>query len=60
MEHHGTVGRKECYYIFSYILFWRFCVFAILVTFIDEVSNLHNRILTNQKPELVIRKCQWN
>ena len=44
MEHHGTVGRKECYYIFSYILFWHFCVFVILITFIDEVSNLHNNI----------------
>ena len=25
-----------------------------------EVSNLRNRILTNQKPEQVVRNCQWN
>ena len=28
--------------------------------FFDEVSNFRNRILTNQKPEYVIRNCQWN
>ena len=26
----------------------------------DEVSNFRNRILTIQKPKLVIRNCQWN
>ena len=26
----------------------------------DEVSNFCNRMLTNQKQELVIRNCQWN
>ena len=26
----------------------------------DEVSNFCNRILTNQKQELVVRNCQWN
>ena len=28
--------------------------------FLDEVSNFYNRILANQKPELVIRNCQIN
>ena len=31
-----------------------------MFSFFDEVSNFRNRILTNQKPELVIRNCQWN
>ena len=49
-----------------HILFWNFavvfhqtsCVFAIF--FFDEVSKMHNRLLTNQKPENMIRNCQWN
>ena len=28
-------------------------VFSILISFFDKVSNFHNRILTNQKRELV-------
>ena len=32
----------------------------IFISFFDEVSNLRNRVLTNQKLELVIRICQWN
>ena len=34
--------------------FWHF--FGV---FLDAVSNFHNMIITNQKPELVIRNCQW-
>ena len=26
----------------------------------EKASNFSNRILTNQKPELVIKSCQWN
>ena len=26
----------------------------------DEISNICNRILANQKPEQVIKNCQWN
>ena len=49
-----------------HILFWYFfvffhqkIVFIIFISFFDEVSSFRNRILTNQKPELVIRNCQW-
>ena len=35
------------------------CVFIIFF-FFDKVWNFHNRILTNQKPELVVRSSQWN
>ena len=50
-----------------YILFWYFfivhqnsCVFIILLSFFDEVSNYRNKILTNRKTELMKRNCQWN
>ena len=36
------------------------CVFIIFISFFDEWSNFRNRILTTQKPELVIRNCPWN
>ena len=32
----------------------------IFISFFDEVSNFRNRILTNQKHELVVSNCQWN
>ena len=38
----------------------KICVVIIFVSFFDEVLNSRNRILTNQKQELVIRNCQWN
>ena len=50
-----------------HILFWHFlfvfhqsnCIFIIFISFFDTVSNFRNRILTNQKPELVTRNCHW-
>ena len=38
----------------------KICVFTIFIFFFDWVSNFCNRILTTQKPELVIRNCQPN
>ena len=38
--------QKNCFYHFH--------------LYFDKVSNFSNRILTNQKPELVIKNCQWN
>ena len=35
-------------------------VFIILISFFDEVSNVRNRILTNQIRELVVSNCQRN
>ena len=35
-------------------------VFFTFISFFEEASNFRNRILTNQKPELVIRNCRWN
>ena len=35
-------------------------VLIIFISYFDEVSNFCNRILTNQKPELVIRNCHLN
>ena len=59
--HHRSVRRihsKECYILFTYAFLAFFCcfhedicVFIIFISFFDEVSNLCNRILTNQKPE---------
>ena len=65
--HQGLVGQvqsKEWYHILPYtflaFLFVKklsFLPFSFL--FFDEVSNFLNRMLTNLKPELVIRNCQW-
>ena len=52
-----------CLYILFSLFFSFFiknCVFIISISFLDEVSNFRNRILTNQKPKLVMRNCQWN
>ena len=35
-------------------------VFIIFISFFDEAPNFLNRILTNQKQELVIKSSQWN
>ena len=51
-----------------HIFFWHFfCCFSSkkicfyhFYFFFHEVSSFRNRILTNQKPELMIRNCQWN
>ena len=66
MFHHGSLGQvlsKEYYFVFTYnfLTFFLFCFsskvfFLIFISFLDKVSNFRNRILTNQKPELVI----WN
>ena len=49
-------------YFFAFLLFVikRFVFIIFISCFFDKVSNLRNRTLTNQKPELVIRNCQWN
>ena len=70
MLHYGSVGRvqsKDCCIMFTYTFF---CIFVVVFHqkicfyhfhfFFDKVSNLRNRILTNQKPELMIINCHWN
>ena len=50
-------------YIFFVCLFVchnEICVFIIFISFFDEVSNFCNRVLTNQKHELVLSKYQPN
>ena len=70
ISHHGSLGlaqSKKCHFMFSYI-FWayllffiiKFGVFVTCISFLDEVSNYRNRILTNQKKEYVIRNFQRN
>ena len=70
MLHHGPVGEFRVK-IATWCLFILFCIFVVchqkicfyhfhFFFFFDKVSNLRNRILTNQKPELMIRNCQWN
>ena len=67
MLHLGSVVRvqsKEYYSMFIYIFFYIFLLFFIEkkcgLLFFDDVSNFCNRILSNQKLELVIRNCQWD
>ena len=67
--HHGSVGQvhKKCslvllhtFMTFFVVLHHKICVFIILISFFDEVSNFRNRILTNQKREFVVSTCQQN
>lgn len=71
MLHDGSVLQvqtKGCCFMFTYTFFKRFlgCFssknlrFFHFHFFFNEVSNLCDRILANQKQELVIRNCQWN
>ena len=62
MLHHGSAGwvlSKECYFNGT-CFFGTFLLFVIFVSLLDELSNFRSRILTFEKPELVIRNCQWN
>ena len=36
------------------------CIFIIIIYIFDKVSNFRNRILTNQKSQLVITNWRWN
>ena len=45
-----------CLFVFHH----KICVFIIFISFFDEVTNFRNRILTNQKHELVVCNCQCN
>ena len=67
--HHGSVGQvhKKCslvllhtFMTFFVVFHHKICVFIILISFFDEVSNFRNRILTNQKHEFVVSTCQQN
>ena len=63
MLHHRSVGgvqSKECYYTIFVVFRHKIYVFIIFISFFDKVSNFRNRILTNQKRELVVSNCQWN
>ena len=66
ISHHGSVrrGHKKCYLILFlfFIIKFVFLSFSFLSFFIffDEVPNFRNRILTNQKRELVVSNCQLN
>ena len=42
----------------SVVFHHKICVFIIFISFSDKVSNFRNRILTNQKRELVVPNCQ--
>ena len=71
--HHGSmeqVQSKECnskttyailgIFFFVVVFHQKICAFTIFISFSDKVFNLRNRILTNRKPELVIRNRHWN
>ena len=74
--HHGSVGQVHkkvlpntfinLFGIFFVVVFvvvvfhHKICLFIIFISFFDKVSNLHNRILTNQKHKFLVSNCQWN
>ena len=48
------------FFCFVFVFHHEFCGFIIFISFLEEVSNFCNRILINQKHELVVCNCQWN
>ena len=69
MLRHGWVGRvhiKNDDTSWFCLLFWNMLFFIIKFaffifnSFFDKASNFRNRILTNQKQELVVQNCQSN
>ena len=67
--HHWSAGKVHkkmllnAFFFFFFFFFFfhhKIFVFIIFISFLDEVSNFRNRILTSQKHELVVSNCQWN
>ena len=67
-SHWGEFKTKNANYVYIHV-FGIFCCFSstnlcfyhfYFHFFIDKGSSICNKILTNQKPESVIRNCQWN
>ena len=56
----GKVHKKMLLNSFFFFFHHKIFVFIIFISFLDEVSNFRNRILTSQKHELVVSNCQWN
>ena len=57
----ATLSVHILFLAFFLLLFIKMFVFlSFPFSFFYKVSKLRNRILTNQKPELMIRNCQWN
>ena len=57
------VTFNDVVYLFGifFVFFYRkIYVFMIFISFFDEVSNFHNRMLTSQKRKLVVSNCQWS
>ena len=50
------------YFLNNFLLFYinKNVFFSFSYFFCDEISNNRKRILTNQKPEYVIKNCLWN
>ena len=50
------------YFLNNFFLFFinKNVFFYFSFLFCDEISNNRKRILTNQKPEQLIRNCLWN
>ena len=56
----GTLCLHPLFEAFFVVFYQKICVFIIFISFIDEASSFRNRVLTNQKSELVARNYQWN
>ena len=53
-----TGHAASCFLVISWHFLLYFTIYFVFLLFsFDKVSNFHNRILTNQKYELVIRNC---
>ena len=63
----GQRGEVKCYLIllcnflaFFVVFYYKISVFIILISFFAKLSNFRNRILNNQKHELVVSNSQWS
>ena len=57
-----TMPYVYVYFLNIFLLFFinKYVFFSFSFLFCDEIPDIHSRILTNEKPEWVIRNCQWN
>ena len=49
-----------CLFVCLFVFHQKVCIFIIFIYFFDKASNFRSRVLTNQKPELVIRIVSGN
>ena len=56
----ATLCLRKLFLSFFVVFHEKKLAFIIPIFAVDEASNFRDKILTNQKSELVVRNFQWN